>query len=125
MFFKMAHGGARSGSGRKPDAATRMNEAARKQVAESGLTPLDYMLATLRVRLKPNDWLVGQIRSFGASGGPMDRFQAAWPLILIKIIHVAELMEAKVTRVVSPAGSGSWARCHARPLRWLTVSALR
>lgn len=46
--FKMAHGGPRPGAGRKPGAATKLNEAARKQAAEGGLMPLDYMLEILR-----------------------------------------------------------------------------
>ncbi len=44
----MAHGGKRTGSGRKPGAATKLNEQARKQAAEGGLMPLDYMLSMLR-----------------------------------------------------------------------------
>lgn len=44
----MAHGGARTGAGRKPGAATKLNEAARQKALEGGLTPLDYMLSVLR-----------------------------------------------------------------------------
>ena len=44
----MGYGGARKGAGRKPGAATRMNEEARKRAAEGGLMPLDYMLSILR-----------------------------------------------------------------------------
>lgn len=44
----MAHGGKRPGSGRKPGASTKLNEQARKQAAEGGLMPLDYMLSMLR-----------------------------------------------------------------------------
>lgn len=44
----MAHGGPRPGAGRKAGASTRLNEVARKQAAEGGLMPLDYMLAILR-----------------------------------------------------------------------------
>jgi hypothetical protein len=44
----MAHGGPRNGAGRKPGTATKLNEAARKQAAEGGLMPLDYMLSLLR-----------------------------------------------------------------------------
>lgn len=44
----MAHGGSRHGAGRKPGAATKLNEQARKQAAEGGLMPLDYMLSILR-----------------------------------------------------------------------------
>lgn len=44
----MAHGGPRQGAGRKPGASTKLNEQARKQAAEGGLMPLDYMLSILR-----------------------------------------------------------------------------
>lgn len=44
----MAHGGKRDGAGRKPGASTRLNEQARKQAAEGGLMPLDFMLSVLR-----------------------------------------------------------------------------
>lgn len=44
----MTHGGPRPGAGRKPGAATKLNEAARKQAAEGGLMPLDYLLSIMR-----------------------------------------------------------------------------
>jgi hypothetical protein len=44
----MSHGGKRSGSGRKPGAATRANEEARAKAAEGGEMPLDYMLRVMR-----------------------------------------------------------------------------
>jgi hypothetical protein len=44
----MSRGGARVGAGRKPGAATRMNEEARAAALESGISPLDYMLGLLR-----------------------------------------------------------------------------
>lgn len=44
----MAHGGPRPGAGRKAGAATKLNEDARKQAAEGGLMPLEYMLQILR-----------------------------------------------------------------------------
>ena len=44
----MASGGARPGAGRKPGAATKMNEKAREQAAQGGLMPLEYMLRVLR-----------------------------------------------------------------------------
>lgn len=46
--FKMTHGGPRTGAGRKPGAATRLNQEARQKAAEGGLMPLDYMLDILR-----------------------------------------------------------------------------
>lgn len=44
----MAHGGARSGAGRKKGAASKSNEEARRKAAESGETPLEYMLRVMR-----------------------------------------------------------------------------
>jgi hypothetical protein len=44
----MAHGGSRSGAGRKPGAATKLNQSAREQALASGVSPLDYMLTLLR-----------------------------------------------------------------------------
>jgi hypothetical protein len=44
----MSRGGARLGAGRKKGVATRMNEAARAQVAAEGITPLAYLLSLLR-----------------------------------------------------------------------------
>ena len=44
----MAHGGARPRAGRKKGAATRMNEQARLEAAQSGETPLEYMLRVMR-----------------------------------------------------------------------------
>ena len=57
----MAHGGTRPGAGRKPGAATKVNQAARQQALEGGISPLDYMLGLLR-----NEDL-----------DPYDRFEAA------------------------------------------------
>lgn len=44
----MAHGGARTGAGRKPGSSTRMNEEARQQALTGGISPLDFMLKILR-----------------------------------------------------------------------------
>lgn len=49
----MGHGGAREGAGRKPGAATKLNEEARKAAAAGGIMPLDYMLALLRNEALP------------------------------------------------------------------------
>ncbi len=51
----MTHGGPRPGAGRKQGQTTKLNEAARKQAAEGGLMPLDYMLQILRDEDKPDD----------------------------------------------------------------------
>jgi hypothetical protein len=44
----MAHGGARPGAGRKPGAATRLNQDARQKALDGGISPLDYMLGLMR-----------------------------------------------------------------------------
>jgi hypothetical protein len=42
------HGGKREGAGRKPGAASRANEEARRRAVASGETPLEYMLNVMR-----------------------------------------------------------------------------
>ena len=42
------HGGARPGAGRKPGTGNRSSEEARRKAAETGETPLDYMLRVQR-----------------------------------------------------------------------------
>lgn len=44
----MAHGGKRAGAGRKRGAHNKASIARQKQVAASGITPLDYMLTVMR-----------------------------------------------------------------------------
>ena len=44
----MPHGGARSGAGRKKNGANRLNDEARKQALETGQSPLDFLLETMR-----------------------------------------------------------------------------
>jgi hypothetical protein len=44
----MAHGGVRSGAGRKPGRATKLNEDARQKALDGGISPLDYMLTLMR-----------------------------------------------------------------------------
>lgn len=44
----MAHGGARKSAGRKKGGANRANEEARRKAAETGETPLEYMLRIMR-----------------------------------------------------------------------------
>lgn len=51
----MARGGKRPGAGRKPGARNKTTEKQRKAIAESGLTPLDYMLTVLRDENNPLD----------------------------------------------------------------------
>lgn len=44
----MAHGGARSNAGRKPGAATKLNQQARATALGGGETPLSFMLKRMR-----------------------------------------------------------------------------
>lgn len=44
----MAHGGARSGAGRKPGSLTTKTRELAEKAANEGITPLDYMLSLLR-----------------------------------------------------------------------------
>lgn len=44
----MALGGKRPGAGRKPGSPNKATAQKRAEIEASGLTPLDYMLATLR-----------------------------------------------------------------------------
>jgi hypothetical protein len=44
----MSRGGAREGAGRKPGTPNRATAERQQEVAESGITPLDYMLNVLR-----------------------------------------------------------------------------
>jgi hypothetical protein len=44
----MSHGGRRAGSGRKRSGTNRLDTEARAKAMETGITPLDYMLAILR-----------------------------------------------------------------------------
>lgn len=44
----MAHGGSRPGAGRKPGAATKVNQEARQKALEGGISPLEYMLGLMR-----------------------------------------------------------------------------
>jgi hypothetical protein len=51
----MAHGGSRTGAGRKPGQTTKLNQEARERALESGISPLDYMLGLLRDDKNPSD----------------------------------------------------------------------
>ncbi len=51
----MARGGSRDGAGRKPGTPNKASAAREKEIAESGLTPLDYMLSIMRDENMPTD----------------------------------------------------------------------
>ena len=48
----MSHGGARPNAGRKPGQSTKLDQEAREQALEGGISPLDYMLTILRDETK-------------------------------------------------------------------------
>ena len=51
----MARGGTRPGAGRKPGAPNKATAQQRKAAAESGLTPLDYLLSVMRDATVPRE----------------------------------------------------------------------
>lgn len=51
----MAHGGVRSGAGRKHGSTNKIDQEARRKAVEGGITPLDYMLSVLRDENRPDD----------------------------------------------------------------------
>lgn len=71
----MASGGVRSGAGRKPGAANKMNDLARRKAAEGGIMPLDYMLDVLRDEEQP-------------MAARMDAAKAAAPYVHAKLASV-------------------------------------
>lgn len=71
----MPSGGVRRGSGRKPGAATKMNQKARAEAAKGGITPLEYMLRVLR-----NEKELPTVR--------MDAAKAAAPYLHAKLASV-------------------------------------
>ena len=84
----MSHGGKRSGSGRKPGAATRANEEARARAAEGGEMPLDYMLRIMRDAQQDHD--------------RRDRMAvAASPYVHAKLAQVDASLQANVDGSVS------------------------
>lgn len=48
-----SHGGKRAGAGRKKGSANKFDEQARKKAAESGVTPLEFMLDVMRNEEQP------------------------------------------------------------------------
>lgn len=84
----MSHGGPRPGAGRKPGASTKLNEEARKQAADGGLMPLDYMLGIMR----------------DDGNAPQERFEAAKaaaPYVHARLSSVEQRGEFTVQNVVA------------------------
>ena len=79
-------GGARPGSGRKPGSPNKKTAEVQKAVAESGITPLEYMLTVMRApEAEPRERLaaasmaapyvhakLSSIEVSGVDGGPID-----------------------------------------------------
>lgn len=51
----MARGGSRIGAGRKPGAINKATQQQRDAVAESGMTPLEYLLSVMRSEEQSED----------------------------------------------------------------------
>ena len=83
---KGTKGGVRAGSGRKAGVPSKKTAALQKAVAESGITPLEYMLTVMRApEAEPRERLaaagmaapyvhakLSSIEVSGADGGPID-----------------------------------------------------
>src|SRR5215203_4698940 len=91
----MSHGGRRAGSGRKRSGANRLDTKARQHALESGLSPLEFMLAILR-----NEANSDAVR--------MEAAKAAAPYVHARLAHIERKTEATVSfvaRLPSPAPS--------------------
>lgn len=80
----MAHGGARSGAGRKVGAVTAKTREIANKAASDGLTPLEYMLNILRDEQQP------QLVRFEAA-------KSAAPFVHAKLSSVEAKVETEVT----------------------------
>jgi hypothetical protein len=79
----MTHGGPRTGAGRKPGQATKLNQEARAQALEGGISPLDYMLGQLRDETN-------------SKAERMDAAKAAAPYVHAKLANVDANVNANV-----------------------------
>lgn len=91
----MSHGGRRAGSGRKRTGANKLDTIARKAAMETGITPLEFMLAILR-----NEANSDAVR--------MEAAKAAAPYVHARLAHIETKADARVSfvaRLPSPAPS--------------------
>lgn len=102
----MPRGGKREGAGRKPGSPNKANAKRQEQIAASGLTPLDYMLAILRnENADPKDrmWAaekaapyvhpkLAAVEHTGKDGGPiqMEDVSAARERVAGRLAGIAE-----------------------------------
>src|SRR5215208_5882325 len=94
----MSHGGRRAGSGRKRTGANKLDTIARKSAMETGITPLEFMLAILR-----NEANSDAVR--------MEAAKAAAPYFHARLAHIETKAEASrvsfVFRRAEPSGGPS------------------
>lgn len=94
----MAHGGPRNGAGRKPGQATKVNQKAREQALEGGISPLDYMLSILR------DEKVDKAER-------MDAAKAAAPYVHARLASIEASLDGEVTNYIvadKPMSADDW-----------------
>lgn len=72
----MAHGGARPGAGKPKGTVAKVDAKAREQAAQSGITPLEYLLQIMRDELQPQE-------------DRMDAAKAAAPYVHAKLANVS------------------------------------
>jgi hypothetical protein len=82
----MSHGGRRAGSGRRKSGTNRLDTKARQQAMESGLSPLEFMLAILR-----NEANSDAVR--------MEAAKAAAPYVHARLAHIESKAEATISFV--------------------------
>src|SRR3954466_14195318 len=84
---QMSHGGCRAGAGRKPGSGlAKIDAAARKAAMESGITPLEYMLAVLRDEER-------------TPAERMEAAKAAAPYVHARLAHIEKDTELTVSFV--------------------------
>jgi len=72
----MGHGGARPGAGKPKGSVAKADAKAREKAAQSGVTPLEYLLQIMRDELQPQE-------------DRMDAAKAAAPYVHAKLANVS------------------------------------
>lgn len=80
----MAHGGARSGAGRKPGAISKISKEAYERAKDGGELPLDYLLSVMR------DDNADEAKR-------IDCAKAAAPYVHAKLTSIEGKLDAKLT----------------------------
>lgn len=110
-------GGRREGAGRKPGAPNKATQERQRQVAATGITPLDYMLEVMR---KPIPADVDPAVRVAMEAMRFEAAKAAAPYVhprLSAMQHSGELVHKHVARVPAVANNAeSWSKQYAPAL---------